>query len=254
MNRRADLHAPQLLLRNAEVHIDRTHCLQVDDRRSGSEELSDVHLADSEDSGERSADDLALNGRSDLADARLSLFVLRRDDIIGCLRDHILGAQTLLPFQIETRQFPRCFRGLELRRFLPRVEFQQDLAAYFGDSDETLGERGKPFYLGGDEGLILAPVAFVLDLARSIKEVWDRTAGATEVKATLSMGIALFDRERPLGAAIEIARRSLEAHAKRMEGKNGLAVSVQTASGSEWTAVAHWGESWERIAEAVKLP
>lgn len=134
------------------------------------------------------------------------------------------------------------------------VEFQKDLSAWFRGSGESLPPRGRPFYLGGDEGLILAPVAGVLDVARGIKATWDRTAGSTSAGATLSMGIALFDRERPLGAAIETARRSLE-RAKSMERpkKNALAVSVQTASGSEWTAVAHWGESWDRIRAAVDL-
>jgi CRISPR-associated protein Cmr2 len=138
----------------------------------------------------------------------------------------------------------------------PRVvDFQNRLAAYFADSGEDHPPRGRPFYLGGDEGLVLAPLAVVLDLAHDVKEIWDQAAGSTPAKATMSMGIALFDRERPLGAAIEMARRSLE-RAKRMRRprrKDALAVSVQTASGSEWTAVAHWGESWERIAAAVKL-
>ncbi len=139
---------------------------------------------------------------------------------------------------------------------LPRqvIEFQKRVDAYFGDSgDETAGPRGKPFYLGGDEGLILAPVAGVLDTAHEIWKIWGGTAGSTPAKATLSMGIALFDRERPLGAAIETARRSLEERAKRMKNKNALAISVQTASGSAWTAAAHWGESWDRITAAVEL-
>lgn len=131
------------------------------------------------------------------------------------------------------------------------VEFQRRLTAWFR-TGESVPPRGQPFYLGGDEGLILAPVAEALNVARGIKKIWDATVGE---EATLSMGIALFDRERPLGAAIEAARRSLE-RAKGMDPpnkKNALAVSVQTASGSEWTAVAHWGESWDRIQAAVEL-
>lgn len=132
--------------------------------------------------------------------------------------------------------------------------FQRKLAAYVNDSNETHPPRGKPFYLGGDEGLVLAPLAVALDLARGVKEIWDQTAGSTPAKATMSMGIALFDRERPLGAAIETARRSLaRAKGLRRPRKNTLAVSVQTASGSEWTAVAPWGESWQRISAALEL-
>jgi CRISPR-associated protein Cmr2 len=145
----------------------------------------------------------------------------------------------------------RLRRGLDV---LPArvVEFQNRLAAHFAEADEGRPPLGRPFYLGGDEGLVLAPLAVALALAHYIKGIWDQTAGSA--KATISMGIALFDRERPLGAAIETARRSLDG-AKRMRRprKDALAVSVQTASGSEWTAVAHWGESWRRVAAAVDL-
>jgi CRISPR-associated protein Cmr2 len=135
------------------------------------------------------------------------------------------------------------------------VDFQNRLATYFDEPGEARPPRGRPFYLGGDEGLVLAPLAVALDLARDVKEIWDQTAGSTAVRATMSMGIALFDRERPLGAAIETARHSLErAKSLRRPRKDALAVSVQTASGSEWTAVAPWkGESWRRVSAAVDL-
>lgn len=134
------------------------------------------------------------------------------------------------------------------------VKFQKALAAWFRESGESLAPRGRPFYLGGDEGLILAPLAVALGVAYEIRRIWKGTAGSTPAGATLSMGIALFDRERPLGAAIETARHSLD-RAKSMERprKDALAVSVQTASGSEWTAAAHWGESWNRMTVAVEL-
>jgi CRISPR-associated protein Cmr2 len=130
------------------------------------------------------------------------------------------------------------------------VAFQRRLGELFREEERW----GHPFYLGGDEGLILAPVGQVLELAERIRELWSETEGKAASAPTLSMGIALFDRERPLGAAIETARRSLErAKLLQRPRKNGLAISVQTASGSEWTAVAHWGESWQRIRDAVDL-
>lgn len=132
------------------------------------------------------------------------------------------------------------------------VQFQKNLNAYFGERDDETPPKGQPFYLGGDEGLILAPAGVALGLADEIRRKWQETAGSTEGKATLSMGIAFFDHERPLGAAIETAKRSLK-RAKQMLKKNALAISVQTASGSEWMAVARWGESWERVSAAVEL-
>ncbi len=139
---------------------------------------------------------------------------------------------------------------------LPRrvVEFQGRLAERFDRKERREEDRplGHPFYLGGDEGLFLAPVGTVLELARTIRATWDETAGAADGKPSLSFGIALFDRERPLYAAIESARRAL-GRAKQVEGKRSVGLAVQTASGSAWTAVVRQGEEWERLEEAVAL-
>ncbi|MEW6364134.1 MAG: type III-B CRISPR-associated protein Cas10/Cmr2 [Acidobacteriota bacterium] len=111
-----------------------------------------------------------------------------------------------------------------------------------------IASHAEAFYLGGDEGLILCPIETVLDLVEIIHKEWHGNVTET----TLSAGVAIFDRERPLGAAIEAARAAVET-AKRLDRKDGLAVCVQTASGSEWMAVDHWGESWDRLRSALKL-
>lgn len=147
--------------------------------------------------------------------------------------------------------------GRRLREDLERLpalvrDFQNRLAARLADRADALGVA-EAFYLGGDEGLLLAPVGAVLSIARQIRVLWTQILGeAAGGAATLSMGVAIFDRERPVGTALETARRSLEI-SKRLPGKDALTVSVQTASGSIWVVTGRWRDDWVRIEQAVDL-
>ncbi len=117
--------------------------------------------------------------------------------------------------------------------------------------------RATAFYLGGDEGLILCPIETCLALAGEIHKAF----GEAVRKAlpdladpiTISAGVAIFDRERPLAAAIQAARDALRAAKNLDADKNALGVTVTTASGNSWTALDHWGAGWTRVFEAVDL-
>lgn len=117
--------------------------------------------------------------------------------------------------------------------------------------------QAESFYLGGDEGLILCPIETSLALAEHIRKTFENAMldvfsnTETQRLPTVSVGIAIFDRERPLAAAIQSARQGLEA-AKDLEGKNGLAVNVKTASGNSFMSVDHW-EAWKRVIAAIDL-
>lgn len=113
----------------------------------------------------------------------------------------------------------------------------------------TAERRAESFYVGGDEGLLLSPIESVLALAEELHETWTK---CLPKGVTLSMGISLFDRERPLGSAIQASRNALHL-AKSQEGKSSLAITVQTASGNEFSAVEPWGIGWKRIAAAMEL-
>lgn len=142
----------------------------------------------------------------------------------------------------------------DLERLPPRVrEFQDRLAAELGNPQSDRLGLGEPFYLGGDEGLVLVPAGSALGVATAVRELWQEVfREGIDQPPTVSAGIALFDRERPLGAAITEAHQALEA-AKGMDGKDALAVSVQTASGSAWSVSGRWDEDWSRLAAAVDL-
>jgi CRISPR-associated protein len=112
--------------------------------------------------------------------------------------------------------------------------------------------HGKPFYLGGDEGLAMAPADSVLDLAHRLREAFQGSFAATASPPTLSMGIALFEHGRPMRGAILAARAALET-AKERPGKSALAVCVETASGNRWGFAALWGDDWHRLRGTVDL-
>ena len=110
----------------------------------------------------------------------------------------------------------------------------------------------KIFYIGGDEGLILSSIEIVLEVAFQIKKLFRDCVGN---RVTLSMGVTLFDRERPSGGAIRLAQEALET-AKGIEGKNALSITVQTASGNEFSTTATWKEGdsfWPRVEDSIHL-
>lgn len=115
--------------------------------------------------------------------------------------------------------------------------------------EQNAGKSAQVFYIGGDEGLLLAPIETALQTANEIRNLFAEVVGDD---CTLSMGMTIFDRQRPLGGAIRLARRALET-SKALEGKNALTITIQTASGNEFSSTAHWGASWDRVSNAVQL-
>jgi CRISPR-associated protein Cmr2 len=122
-------------------------------------------------------------------------------------------------------------------------DFAKDLC------EVVVKKRAELFYIGGDEGLLLSPIEPILALADEIHQTWTKWLPEG---VTLSMGISLFDRERPLGSAIQTSRNALRL-AKSQEEKNSLAITVQTASGNEFSAVEPWGAGWKRLSAAMEL-
>ena len=98
----------------------------------------------------------------------------------------------------------------------------------------------------------MAPADQVLDLAHRLHDGFREAFAATASPPTLSMGIALFEQGRPMRGAILAARGALAA-AKKRQGKNSLAVWVETASGNRWGLTAPWGDDWQRVRGTVDL-
>lgn len=130
----------------------------------------------------------------------------------------------------------------------------EGMARRMGDFQDAAGQLFKTrgtavFYLGGDEGLAMAPAAAALPLALEVRETFARVFEGT--LATVSLGLAFFDQSRPMAGAIRAAREALR-RAKAREGKSALAVAVETASGNRWwVGPEPWGAFWARLAKAA---
>lgn len=109
--------------------------------------------------------------------------------------------------------------------------------------------NGEIFYLGGDEGLMLCPIENIFKNAMEIQKIFSCSMGE---QITISMGVTIFHRERPLGAAIRLAHQALQK-SKSREGKSCLTFSVQTASGNVYETTEKWGEEWIRFENIFKL-
>jgi CRISPR-associated protein Cmr2 len=128
------------------------------------------------------------------------------------------------------------------------------LAAFAALASMVLKDHAaEAFYLGGDEGLAMAPAEKALPLAFALRDAFREIVGPPR---TLSLGLAFFEQSRPMQGAIEAARAALR-QAKDLDGKNGLGVAVETASGNRWGTTAKWGEQdgreWERTRALVEL-
>ena len=107
--------------------------------------------------------------------------------------------------------------------------------------------------MGGDEGLILTPIETVMDTANQIRQGFSNLLGN---EITLSMGISIFHRERPLGAAIRLAQYAIDKSKQFFENykrKNALTVCIQTASGNVFDTTARWGAEWERFRNILMM-
>ena len=197
-----------------------------------------------------SASELRSQGRVGLAEARE---VLSRS--LGDRPRALPVTDTAAPLPRIPRDPPSylalvVFDGDDMGAHVGRApgEVSPKIAAFATEARELL-TREVPgvFYLGGDEGLALLPASTALRRVVELREAFGRSLGDG---ITLSAGLVFFEQRRPLGAALDEARHLLK-EAKSLEGKNALGVAVQTAAGTRWHLVEHWGATWERVAAAV---
>lgn len=109
------------------------------------------------------------------------------------------------------------------------------------------------FYLAGDEGLAMLPAASALTAALKLREEFKKLVAEGMEKPSLSAGLAFFEQSRPMAGAIRAARFILQSAKELDKSKNALGAAVETASGSRWRFVEHWGQPWERIQRIVGL-
>ena len=124
----ADLERRDVLLRHGEVHVDRIHRLQGNDRVAPLQVLAQVHLPEPQHAGERGPDRLALDRGPHLAHVRLRGLGLGREAVVLRLGHHALLEQLGRPREVEIRELALGHRGGQLRPFLIGIEPHQHLA------------------------------------------------------------------------------------------------------------------------------
>jgi len=109
------------------------------------------------------------------------------------------------------------------------------------------GYHAQLVYNGGDDVLVLSPLAEALDLAQRLAGEFEQTVGATA-----SAGIAIAHHLYPLDAALRAARRA-EKQAKGVEGKAALCVHVLKRSGQTREMRSRWQDMGDNMARLVEL-
>ena len=109
------------------------------------------------------------------------------------------------------------------------------------------GYHAQLVYNGGDDVLVLSPLAEALDLAQRLAGEFEQTVGATA-----SAGIAIAHHLYPLDAALRAARQA-EEQAKAVEGKAALCVRVLKRSGQTREMRSRWQDMGDNMARLVGL-
>ncbi len=95
-------------------------------------------------------------------------------------------------------------------------------------------------YNGGDDVLAFLPLSQALTMAGALVQAFiDVAKNKAPTPGTASAGIAVVHHLHPLDAALRAARDA-EKHAKRVDGKNALCVTVLKRSGEHETARVKW--------------
>lgn len=118
--------------------------------------------------------------------------------------------------------------------------FSKKLAA-FARSVSIPKELGQLIYAGGDDVLAVVKAALAIPKARKLAKLFEETVGVDGI--TASVGIAIGSSKAPLQELVHEAHAA-EGRAKRVYGRDALAVSVVKRSGE----ILHWGCKWNSKA------
>lgn len=116
-------------------------------------------------------------------------------------------------------------------------EFSQKCLKYASDAAQKVRKYGGvTIYAGGDDLLFIAPVenregGNIFGLMEDIRGVFAQTFGEGDGAPTVSFGMAVCYYKFPLYEAFSLAVNMLFGIAKKEEGKNALALTLQKHSG-----------------------
>jgi len=127
------------------------------------------------------------------------------------------------------------------------LKFSQQLAEFAGQAGNIVGKHnGCLIYSGGDDVLALLPVDCCLECARQLHDEFGNLLKDWKDEEnnppTLSVGLAIGHCLEPLEDLLDYARAAEKA-AKRLPGKNGLAVHLYPRSGVSIQVQNQWTEN-----------
>jgi len=119
--------------------------------------------------------------------------------------------------------------------------------------------EGGTIYAGGDDILAYLPLHHALDCAIDLENTFKLRilfpyidpASSARVFPTLSVGLAIAHHLDPLAEVLELAREA-EEKAKRVQGKNGFAVTLSRRSGVERTIMGKFQSTSSRLKQLIK--
>lgn len=124
--------------------------------------------------------------------------------------------------------------------------------------------EGALVYAGGDDVLAFLPLHTVLECAQALHNSFDQHVGSATFNnqpfrtangeaPTLSVGIVICHHLEPLNDALRLLRDAEKA-AKKVGGKNGLAITLSKRSGADRTITGSWqGRFFPRLQMFVDL-
>ncbi|HNG95594.1 MAG TPA: type III-B CRISPR-associated protein Cas10/Cmr2 [Acidobacteriota bacterium] len=119
--------------------------------------------------------------------------------------------------------------------------------------------QGSLVYAGGDDVLAFAPLHQAIECAQDLAASFHKqlqgftvTENGTLRSPTLSVGIAVGHHLDPLSDTLKLARDA-EKVAKKVDGKNALAISVSKRSGTVTTVSGRWNEFDQRLQWLIAL-
>lgn len=141
--------------------------------------------------------------------------------------------------------------GEYLRNLKTREEhqdFSKKLAGFTKRVYEIVHEEyhGYVIYFGGDEGIILLPLAETFEVMNRLrKEFFHITGGLT-----LSAGAAIVHHQFPLGQGLKAAKEAIDL-AKTVRGKNAFSFNIRKRSGANIICAAPWEVKRESSQQEV---
>ena len=133
--------------------------------------------------------------------------------------------------------------GGKLSGFATQAEHRafSERLAQFAQSVSVKPEDGRLIYAGGDDVLAVVKATRAIPLARELAALFKAKVAVDGI--TASVGIAIGSSKAPLQDLVHEAHAA-ESRAKRVYGRDALAVSVVKRSGE----ILHWGCKWSSKA------